>query len=130
MFSPGEKSNISSDDKQDSSDKVEIEVSTNVPQGGDTSPYSSSEVHFKESNSNILSSEALQAIDIYSIACDRPRRTIRQPAHYTTNDESGLIAYALVVAHEIPEGVEPSTYSEAISYPNSSNCAHGNVRRD
>jgi len=27
----------------------------------------------------------------------------------------------LAVAQEIPEGVEPSSYSEAISYPNSSN---------
>ena len=35
--------------------------------------------------------------------------------------KSGLIAYALAVAQEIPEGVDPSTYSEAISCAKSSN---------
>jgi len=46
---------------------------------------------------------------------------MRKPARNSANDENGLIAYALVVAQEIPEGVEPSSYFEAISYPNSSN---------
>ena len=59
--------------------------------------------------------------DTYAIAHARPRRTIRKPAHYATNDESGLIAYVVAVAHETLEGVEISTYSEAIFYPNFSN---------
>ena len=55
----------------------------------------------------------------HSIARDRPRREIRRPARY--NDDEGLIAYALSVAEEVPEGVEPSTYTEAISCPSSPN---------
>jgi len=55
----------------------------------------------------------------HSIARDRPRREIRRPARY--NDNEGLIAYALSVAEEVPEGVEPSTYTEAISCPSSPN---------
>jgi len=57
----------------------------------------------------------------YSIARDRPRRTIRKPARYAADNESGLIVYALAVAQETPKGIEPSTYSKAISCPNSSN---------
>jgi len=59
--------------------------------------------------------------DIHSIARDQQRRTIRKPACYTIDDESRLIAYALAIAQETPEGIEPSTYLEAISCPNSSN---------
>jgi len=59
--------------------------------------------------------------DTYSIARHRPRRTIRKPARYAIDDKNGLIAYALAVAKETLEGVEPSTYWEAISCPNSSN---------
>jgi len=51
------------------------------------------------------------------IARDRPRREIRRPVLY--NDDEGLIVYALSVVEEVPEGVEPSTYTEAISYPSS-----------
>jgi len=59
--------------------------------------------------------------DTYSIAHDRPRRTIRKPAHYAIDNGSGLIAYALIVAQETLEGIKPSTCSEAISCPNLSN---------
>jgi len=100
---------------------VKLEVPTNFPQGEGTLPHSSSQVHFEETNSNIPSSKEPHAADTYSIARERPRRTIRKPAHYTADDESGLIAYALAVAQEIPEGVDPSTYSEAISCAKSSN---------
>jgi len=55
----------------------------------------------------------------HSIARDRLRREIRRPARY--NDDEGLIAYALSVAEEVPEGVEPLAYTEAISCPNSPN---------
>ena len=54
------------------------------------------------------------------IARDRPRREIRRPARYTEEDDA-MIAYALSVAEETPEGAEPSTYQEAISCPNASN---------
>jgi len=55
----------------------------------------------------------------HSIARDHPRREIRRRARY--NDDEGLIAYAFSVAEEVPEGVEPSTYTEAISCPSSPN---------
>jgi len=55
----------------------------------------------------------------HSIAHDRPRRKIRRPAHY--NDDEGLIAYALSVAEEVPKGMEPSAYTEAISCSRSPN---------
>ena len=45
-------------------------------------------------------------------------KNYQKPARYATDGDSGLIAYALVVAQETLEGVEPSTYSEAISCPN------------
>jgi len=57
--------------------------------------------------------------DDYSIPCDHPRREIRKLAHYV--DSEGLVAYALTVTEEIPESAEPSTYTEAISCPSSSN---------
>ena len=98
---------------------MELKVLTNVPQGGATLPYSSNEVHFEETNSNIPSIEEMHAIDTYSVAYDRPQKTNKKPTHYTINDKSGLIAYALAVTHEIPESADPSTYSEAISCPNS-----------
>jgi len=57
--------------------------------------------------------------DDYSIARDSPRREIRRPGHYV--DSEGLVAYAFTVAEEIPKSVDPSTYTEAISYPSSPN---------
>jgi len=47
--------------------------------------------------------------------------TVRKHACYFADDEDSIIAYALAVAQEIPKGIEPSTYSEAISHLNSSN---------
>jgi len=102
---------------------VELEVPSNVSQGEHTE-FSSSKGHIKETNTNspdILSSEELQTSDRYSISHDRPQRATRKPTHYSTDGEHGLIANALAVAQEITEGIEPSTYSEVISYPNSSN---------
>jgi len=100
MFSPGEKSTISLDEQQDT---IQINVPTNIPQGGGTLPHSSSEVHFEETNSNIPISEELQAINTYSVSRDRSQRTSKKPARCNVNDESQLIAYALAVAQEIPE---------------------------
>jgi len=39
-------------DQQDDSVKVELEVPSNAPQDGDTVPYSSSEDHIEETNSD------------------------------------------------------------------------------
>ena len=77
-----------------------------------------SEDPFEETNSNVPSSEKLQATDTYSIARDRPRKTMMKPTHYTTDYESGLITCALAIAQEMPEGIE------------SSKLAYGNARRD
>ena len=57
----------------------------------------------------------------YSIACDRPWSVIRRPVQYVSGEVSRLIAYAFVVTEETPDGIELSSNSEAISYPNSSN---------
>ena len=87
-----------------------------------TLPHSSDKGPINESNPSTLSPDEPKGEDTYSLAHDRPRRsTIRKPSHYATNDESWLIAYALTVAQETPKGIEPSTYSKAISCPNSSN---------
>ena len=56
-----------------------------------------------------------------SIVYDRPHMTTKKPTRYSTDNKDGLIAYAIVVAQEVPEGIECFTYCEAISYPNSSN---------
>jgi len=124
MFFPREKPVIPTFDQQDDNEKVELEIPSNAPQGGDILPHSSSKDHTEETNfdsHDIASSGEQQTSDNYSFTRDGPQRTIRKPAHYSTNSEHGLIAYALAVAQEIPEGIEPSTNSEANSYPNSSN---------
>jgi len=118
MFSPGKES-VSTGNQEDVSEKVEFESPVDVPQGGDTLPHSHSEVYSEEVNPNIPSPKP-QATDTYSLGHDRPRRTITKPARSSADYENGLIAYALAIAQRIPEGVEPSLYSEAISCPNSS----------
>lgn len=136
MFSPRKESTVSSTrtgDHHDTSGKVELDVPA---QGGVTTstiPHSSSDVHIDEPNSSTSSPDERQVKDTYYIGRDRPRETIRKHARYATDDESGLIAYALAVEHalaveqETLEGIEPSTYSKAIFGPN---LAHGNARRN
>ena len=91
MFSHGKES-VSIGNQEDASEKAEYEIPADVSKGGDTLSHSRSEVQSEEVNPNILSPET------YSLARDRPRRTIRKPAHYLAYDENGLIAYALAVA--------------------------------
>ena len=89
--------------------------------GGDDIPHSSSNDHIEETKPgihDIPSSEDHQTSESYSIVCDRPCKTIRKPTRYSADNEDGLIAYTLVVAQEVLEGIEPSTYSEASSCPN------------
>jgi len=57
--------------------------------------------------------------DDYSIACDRPKREIKKPASHV--DSEGFVVYAFTVAKEISKSGEPSTYTEVISYPSSTN---------
>jgi len=57
--------------------------------------------------------------DDYSIARYHPRREIRRLVRYV--DSEGLVPYAFTIAEEIPQSVETSTYTEAISYPSSPN---------
>jgi len=111
MFSPGTEPDIDARNK----DKVGFKVS---PQGGGSTslPPSGS-----ETKAHIPSPVGSPVENIPSIAHDQPRRTIRRPSCHATDDESGMIAYALAIAQEISEGIEPSTYLEAISCPNSSN---------
>ena len=94
---------------------MEFEV---LPQGGGASALPPS---VSKTQDLIPSPVESPVEELHSIARDRPRRTIRRPARYATDGESGMIAYALAVAQEISEGMEPSTYFEAISCPNSSN---------
>ena len=98
-------------DQEDTS--MDIEVETIAVQGG-AANHPNREAHGTKPGT--ISSDQPQVEVVHSIACDRPRREIRRPARY--NDDEGLIAYALSVAEEVPEGVEPSTYTEAISCPN------------
>ena len=102
------------DDQQDTS--MEIEVETVVAQG-EAANQPNREAQVTEPGA--ISSYQPQVEVTHSIACDRPRREIKRPARY--NDDEGQIAYALSVAEEVPKGVEPSTYTKAISCPSSPN---------
>jgi len=102
--------------QEDTSNCMEIEVETIAAQGGATNPPNR-EAQVTEPST--ISSDQPQVEVDHSIARDRPQREIRRPGRY--NDDEGLIAYALSVIEEMPEGVEPSTYSEAISCPSSPN---------
>jgi len=94
---------------------VEFEV---FPQGGGSPSLPPSDSERKD---HILSPVEFPVRELHFIARDRPKRTIRRAARYVTDGESRMIAYALAVAQEISEDMEPSTYLEAISCPNSSN---------
>ena len=123
MFFPRQESAIHTGDLQDDCEKVELEVPSYAPEGGGSVPHSNNKDHTKEIKPDICdspSSKDHHTSYSYTIACNRPHRTIRKPACYSVDDEDGLIAYALTVAQEIPKSIEPSTYSEAISCPNSS----------
>jgi len=56
MFSPGKES-VSTGNQEDVIEKVEFEIPADVPQGGDTLPYSSSEIQSEKVNPNIPSPE-------------------------------------------------------------------------
>jgi len=52
MFFPRNESAIPACDQQENSEKVEVEVPSNAPQGGDTVPHSRNEDHTEETNSD------------------------------------------------------------------------------
>jgi len=77
MFFPGQEFTILAGNLQNNNEKVELEVSSYAPQGGDSVSHSSSKDHIEETNPNIHdtpSSEDHQTSDSYSIACNRPCR--------------------------------------------------------
>ena len=118
MLSFGKKSIVSfagTGDREDASRTIETDAKTVTAQSGVVDHYSK-EVQPTKPSSSI---NQPQVEDDYSIARYRPKREIRKPARYV--DSEGLVAYALTVAEEIPEGTEPSTYTEAISFPSLSN---------
>jgi len=89
-------------DLEDTSNSMEIEVETPAAQGGAANPPNR---EAQVTKPGIISSDQPQVEVAHSITRDRPRREIRRPARY--NDHEGLIAYALSVAEEVLEGVEP-----------------------
>ena len=101
--------------ESDASRTMEIDAEIVTAQGG-AADHSSKKVQATKPSSSISQP---QVEDDYSIAHDHPRRKIRKPTHYTESE--GPVAYTLIVAQEIPEGIEPSTYTKAISCLSSSN---------
>jgi len=93
MFSPWKESVVTGS-QEDVSEKLEFEIPTGAPQGGDTLPHSSSEVQSEKINPNI-SSPKPQATDTYSLAHDRLQRTIRKPARYSAQWADCICVYSL-----------------------------------
>lgn len=117
ILSSGKDSVVSSTGTYDQEDtSMKIKVETVAVQGGAANHPNKKAQGTKP---DFINSNQPHVEVVHSIARDHPRRDIRRPARY--NDDEGLIAYALSVAEEVPEGMEPSTYTEAISCPNSSN---------
>ena len=74
MFFPGSDSAIPTYDQPDNKEKVELNVASNAPQGGDIVPHSRSKDHTEESNfdsHDVPSPEEQQTSNNYSIAYDR-----------------------------------------------------------
>ena len=105
-------SSTSACNQEDASRSMEIEVETVVAQGGATN-QPNRDVQVIEPVT--ISSDQSQVEVDYSIAHDHPCREIKRLARY--NDDEGLIVQTLSIVEEIPKGVEPLTYSEAISCP-------------
>jgi hypothetical protein len=104
---------------------VELELKSKSPQDGPSSSsttQSCNDTQIDEPVSSTTGAIGSQLVDKYSIARDRPRRVIRKPARFHDDSNDGLITYALAVAQDILECTKPSTYSEAISSPDSSDC--------
>ena len=65
MFYLGKEFAISIDEQQDDNGKMEFEVPSNVPQGGDTVSHSSSEDHIQETNPIALISQVLKSCKLH-----------------------------------------------------------------
>ena len=118
MLSPTADSDLPGVGARDSTSidkEVEIEVErVSAPGGADD--QSVQQIDTAEPTAARVDRPQVEEVD-RSIARDRPRREIRRPARFT--DEESLLAYALSVAEEVPEGEDPSTYREVVSCSNS-----------
>ena len=124
LLSSGKQSFVSSSTNtgniQGSNEKVEFEFKSAVP-GIDVPSSSTNESnndhHDDDECDDKTTSPIQQQGDDYSIARDRARRQIRKSARYT-NDY--LTTYALSIAQEVNDGVEPVSYTEVVSCAESS----------
>lgn len=126
LVSPGKQSSVSSfpstGNLQSTSEKVEFVLKPAAP-NVDVPSSSTNESNIDDhvvddDHEDNTTSPIQQQGDDYSIARDRVRRQIRKPARYTDSDN--LVAYALSVAQEVNDGVEPASYTEAVSCVESS----------
>jgi hypothetical protein len=125
LLSSGKQSVVSSSSTgnlQSTSEKVEFVLKPTAPDVDVPSSSingSSTDDHGVEDDRDESTTSPIQQHgDDYSIARDRARRQIRKPARYTNDDN--LVAYALSIAQEVNDGVEPVSYTEAVSCVESS----------
>jgi len=106
---------------QGSNEKVEFEFKYSIP-GIDVPSSSTNESNIDNHDDDgecddRTTSPIQQQGDDYCIARNKARRQIRKLARYTTDY---LTAYALSIAQEVNDGVEPVNYSEVVSCVESS----------
>lgn len=114
-------SSTSTRNLQGTSEKVELKPAApdvDVPSSS-TNESSIDDHHDDCDHDDSTTSPIQQQGDDYCIARDRTRRLIQKPARFRDNEEN-LTAYALAVAQEVNEGVEPASYTEAVSCADSS----------
>ena len=112
-------SSTSTGNLQSTSEKVELEMKSATPDVDvpSSSTYESSiDDHVDDRDDTTVPIQPQQ--ENYSIARHRERRQIVKPTRYIDGDN--LIAYALSIAEEVNDCVEPASYSEAVSCADSS----------
>ena len=106
---------------QGTSEKVELELKSRVPKvdvsSSSTDEFSITDRSDDRDRDESITSPIQPQQDDHLIARDRPRRQIKRPARYA---DDNLTAYALSVAQEVNDGIEPTSYTEAISCADSS----------
>ena len=126
LLSSGKQSFVSSSTStgnlQSTSEKVEFvlkHVAPNVDVPSSSTNESNTDDHsLDDDRDDSTTSPIQQQGDDYSIARDRVRRQIRKSARYTDSDN--LVAYALSIAQEVNDGVEPASYTKVVSCDESS----------
>ena len=119
LLSSGKQSSMSSsstNNLQGTSEKVELELKSVAPNVD--VPSSSTTESSTDDHGDDHITYPIQQQEDYNIARDRPRRQIKRPARYT--DDENLTAYALSIAQEVNDDVEPASYTEAVSCADSS----------